>query len=155
MSMIWIYMLANLIVDILTLFDIMSGISVALLGLTLLSWGNSIGDALASISISKKGFGEMAITGCVAGPVFNLMFGMGLTTLRCNVQLKDGIQYGVNEEWDTQFKLTVFTLTSSIFTTCLLTWLVVTNDFKVAKWHAKALITSYLMIVAVLIYLSF
>jgi sodium/potassium/calcium exchanger 6 len=87
MSMIWIYMLANLIVDILTLLDIVSGISVALLGLTLLSWGNSVGDALASISISKKGFGEMAITGCVAGPVFNLMFGMGLTTIRCNMQL--------------------------------------------------------------------
>lgn len=80
-------MLANLIVDILTLLDIISGISVAFLGLTLLSWGNSVGDALASISISKKGFGEMAITGCVAGPVFNLMFGMGLTTIRCNMQL--------------------------------------------------------------------
>lgn len=78
-------MLANIIVDILTLFDIMSGISIALLGLTLLSWGNSVGDALATISISKKGFGEMAITGCVSGPVFNLMFGMGLTTIRCNL----------------------------------------------------------------------
>jgi sodium/potassium/calcium exchanger 6 len=89
--MIWIYMLANLIVDILTLFDIMTGISVALLGLTILSWGNSIGDAFATIAISKKGFGEMAITGCVAGPVFNLMFGMGLTTIRCNMQLKNGI----------------------------------------------------------------
>ena len=91
MSMIWIYMLANLIVDILTLFDIISGISVALPGLTLLSWGNSVGDAIASISISKKGYGEMAITGCVAGPVFNLMFGIGLTTIRCNMQLPNGI----------------------------------------------------------------
>ncbi len=91
MSMIWIYMLANIIVDILTLFDIITGISVALLGLTILSWGNSVGDAFASISISKKGYGEMAITGCIAGPVFNLMLGLGITTIRANFILKNGI----------------------------------------------------------------
>ena len=93
MSMIWIYMLANIIVDILTLFDIITGVSVALLGLTILSWGNSVGDAFASISISKKGFGEMAITGCIAGPVFNIMLGLGITTIRANLILKNGIQY--------------------------------------------------------------
>ena len=93
MSMIWIYMLANIIVDILTLFDIITGVSVALLGLTILSWGNSVGDAFASISISKKGFGEMAITGCIAGPVFNIMLGLGITTIRANLLLKNGIQY--------------------------------------------------------------
>jgi Ca2+/Na+ antiporter len=31
--------------------------------------------------MTKKGFGEMAITGCMAGPVFNVLMGLGLSTL--------------------------------------------------------------------------
>ena len=81
MSMVWIYFLANVIVDLLVLFGIMTDVSASMLGLTVLSWGNSVGDAIASISISKRGFGEMAMTGCVAGPVFNLLLGLGLTLL--------------------------------------------------------------------------
>lgn len=59
----------------------------------MLSWGNSIGDAFASIAISKKGFGEMAITGCIAGPVFNLLLGTGLTMISVNMVLTEGIKY--------------------------------------------------------------
>jgi sodium/potassium/calcium exchanger 6 len=53
MSMLWVYMLANLIVDIIELFDIISGVSAALIGLTILSWGNSVGDLFTSKAISK------------------------------------------------------------------------------------------------------
>jgi solute carrier family 24 (sodium/potassium/calcium exchanger), member 6 len=81
MGMVWIYFFANVIVDLLVLFGIMTDVSASMLGLTVLSWGNSVGDAIASISISKRGFGEMAMTGCVAGPVFNLLLGLGLTLL--------------------------------------------------------------------------
>jgi len=84
MSMMWLYMLANLIVDIVELFGIITGVSSILLGLTLLSWGNSVGDVFTSIAISKKGLGEMALTGCLAGPIFNIMLGAGVTTLKCN-----------------------------------------------------------------------
>lgn len=89
MGIMWIYMLANIIVDVLILFELISGVSAALLGLTVLSWGNSVGDAFASIAISRKGYGEMAFTGCIAGPVFNLLLGLGVTTLRCNMQLDE------------------------------------------------------------------
>ena len=101
MSMMWLYMLANLIVDIIELFDIITGISSILLGLTLLSWGNSVGDVFTSIAISKKVMGEMAITGCLAGPIFNIMLGAGVTTWKCNTVLTDGISYGNNDlEWN-------------------------------------------------------
>ena len=84
MSMMWLYMLANLIIDLVELFGIITGVSSILLGLTLLSWGNSVGDVFTSIAISKKGLGEMALTGCLAGPIFNIMLGAGITTLKCN-----------------------------------------------------------------------
>lgn len=86
-------MLSNIIVDVLVMYECISGISAELLGLTLLSWGNSVGDLFASVAISKKGFGEMALTGCIAGPVFNLLLGLGLTTIRCNMVLRNGINY--------------------------------------------------------------
>lgn len=46
-----------------------------MLGLTLLAWGNCLGDMNADQAMAKKGFGEMAITGTMAGPLFNVLFG--------------------------------------------------------------------------------
>lgn len=99
MSLIWVYVLANIIVDILTTYELFSGIDAALLGLTVLSWGNSVGDAFATIAISRRGFGEMAFTGCIAGPVFNVMFGLGLSTLIVNMKIDGGIPFAIND-WD-------------------------------------------------------
>lgn len=86
MSMCWIYLLCEVIVTLLELIGLITGLPSSFLGLTILSWGNSLGDYFASVSISKSGFGEMAITGCMAGPVFNLMLGLGLTTMVCNLR---------------------------------------------------------------------
>lgn len=56
--------------------------------MTVLSWGNSLGDVSADVALTKKGFGEMAITATMAGPLFNILVGQGLGTL---LQiLKDG-----------------------------------------------------------------
>jgi len=49
------------------------------LGLTLLAVGNCLGDMNANVAMTKKGFGEMAVTGCLAGPVFNILMGLGLS----------------------------------------------------------------------------
>ena len=144
-------MLANIIVDVLVMYECITGVSAALLGLTVLSWGNSVGDVFATIAITKNGFGEMAITGCVAGPVFNLLLGLGLTTFRCNMLLKDGINYRVD---DPQIKLTIFTLYATIATTIVLFWLAFTNSYKLTRWHGHVLMISYVGIMGVTIYMS-
>ena len=36
-----------------------------------------MGDMNANVAMTKKGFGEMALTGCMAGPVFNVFCGLG------------------------------------------------------------------------------
>jgi sodium/potassium/calcium exchanger 6 len=86
MSIIWIWMTANLLIDLFDLFGIVTKIPPTLLGLTILAWGNSVGDLTTDLSIAKKGFGEMAITGCYAGPLFNTLFGFGITTLKANFE---------------------------------------------------------------------
>ena len=87
--MIWIYALANLLVDSLSLLGLITKINPSLLALTILSWGNAVGDCAASMALSKKGYGQMAVTGCIAGPIFNLMFGLGLTTLMTQLNSVD------------------------------------------------------------------
>lgn len=151
MSIVWIYMIANIIVDLLVLFGMLTGINTAILGLTVLSWGNSVGDAFASISISKKGFGEMAITGCVAGPVFNLMLGLGLITVKANLLLEDGIEFSRHEP---EGMLTLIIILASIMILSTLSWLTVSNKFKMVDWHAKMLLMLYAFTIVLLISIS-
>lgn len=44
-----------------------------------LAWGNSIGDLVSNTSIARDGFPTMAFAGCFAGPMFNLLVGIGLS----------------------------------------------------------------------------
>lgn len=127
-SMLWIYVLCEVIVDLLELFGVVTGLPASFLGLTVLSWGNSLGDAIASVSISKRGFGEMAITGCVAGPIFNLMLGFGLTTLLCNLQSESGkiIFDTTTSEGVSSFAA----LMATMIVLVTLIWMTFANDFK-------------------------
>lgn len=144
-------MVANIIVDLLVLFGMLTGTNTAILALTVLSWGNSVGDAFASISISKKGFGEMAITGCVAGPVFNLMLGLGLITVKANLILEDGIEFSRH---DPEGLLTLLIILASILILSTLSWLTVSNKFKMVDWHAKMLLMLYAIVIVLMITFS-
>lgn len=53
----------------------------ALIGGTILSWGETVPELVATYSLAKLGHSTMAIAGCFAGPVFNLMMGLGLPVL--------------------------------------------------------------------------
>jgi len=143
MGMMWVYILCEIIVDLLELFGVITGLPSALLGLTVLSWGNSCGDYIASVSISRSGFGEMALTGCIAGPAFNLMFGLGVTTLICNLSSKkDGIAFDIhNSEGFSTFA----TLTATLISHIALSWIIFANDFQVKQKHAKVLIIIYVI----------
>lgn len=43
----------------------------------------------ADVAMTKKGFGEMAITGTMAGPVFNVYVGFGFSMFLKFVKMKD------------------------------------------------------------------
>ena len=81
MAILWIYIVANFVMDFLQFLQYVSGLDKILLSLSLLSLGNSLGDWFVDRAMAKKGFGVMAITGVFSGQYFNLMFGFALNCL--------------------------------------------------------------------------
>ncbi|XP_067651064.1 mitochondrial sodium/calcium exchanger protein-like isoform X2 [Haliotis asinina] len=77
-AVVWIYSVANEIVNILQTFGIVFNISNAILGLTFLAWGNSIGDLIADFAMARQGYPRMGISACFGGPLFNMLLGIGI-----------------------------------------------------------------------------
>lgn len=77
MSICWISFTSDVIIDLLAILSMVLQIPPAALGLSILAWGVCLGDLQVNTAMTKKGFGEMAITGCLAGPIFNLNIGLG------------------------------------------------------------------------------
>lgn len=86
MCVTWIYLLASELVVCLETMGEILGIPSAYLGLTVLAWGNSIGDFFSNTALARRGLGEMAIAGCYGGPVFNILVGLGLSICYACVQ---------------------------------------------------------------------
>ena len=81
MSIAWISFTSDCIIDLLRLFGFITSLPRPLLALTILAWGNCLGDMSADLAMTRKGFGEMAITGTMAGPIFNILMGQGLAMI--------------------------------------------------------------------------
>jgi sodium/potassium/calcium exchanger 6 len=47
----------------------------------MLALGNSMGDLYANMSIAKIGMGKTGLTACFAGPLFNLLVGLGFSLI--------------------------------------------------------------------------
>jgi len=62
---------------VLSLFGVILKIPGSILGITILAWGNSMGDLAANAAMARKGLANMAITACYAGPIFNMLIGLG------------------------------------------------------------------------------
>merc|ERR1740139_1442068 len=77
MAALWIDTIADQPVKLLTFLGVICGIPGNIMGLTVLAWGNSMGDLSANMTMAKKGLANMAITACFAGPVFNILVGLG------------------------------------------------------------------------------
>lgn len=78
MACLWINAFANELVGLLQLFGVLARVPNLLLGLTVLAWGNSVPDLFTDVSMARTGYANMAATACFAGPLCNLLCGLGL-----------------------------------------------------------------------------
>lgn len=78
----WMYLLVELLVDLLNTFGMVFDLESSYLGFTVLAIGNALPDALNTIALSKTGQGIMAISGAYNGQLFGLLVGFGIGTIK-------------------------------------------------------------------------
>lgn len=76
-SVFWISTVAGELLDCLAAVGAILELPPSILGLTVLAWGNSVGDLVADVAVAKAGQPAMAMAGCFAGPMFNMLVGLG------------------------------------------------------------------------------
>jgi len=78
MSVFWISTMAGELLNCLAAVGTIMDLPPAILGLTVLKWGNSVGHLVADVALPKAGQPAMAMAGCFAGPMFNMLVGLGM-----------------------------------------------------------------------------
>lgn len=77
MSVFWISTAAGELLNCLAALGALLDLPPSLLGLTVLAWGNSVGDLVADVAVARAGQPAMAMAGCFACPMFNMLVGLG------------------------------------------------------------------------------
>lgn len=139
-SVLYIYIFASELVAILQSLGIAMHIDSSLLGLTVLCWGNSIGDLVSNMIVSSQGYSEMGIIASYGGPCFNMLVGLGLGTLARSIR-------HLGEKQTVTMTDTMFF--STIFLICQLavTLVIVTVNGKLTRAYAFVLIAAYLVVI--------
>lgn len=73
MSIVWIYLIASQLVSILSALGEAWRIDKAILAVTILSWGNSLGDMISDVVVARQGYPSMAVGAIFGGPMLNLL----------------------------------------------------------------------------------
>jgi sodium/potassium/calcium exchanger 6 len=87
MSLLWIWYTCNILVSLLKDIADLIQIPNSFMGMTILTYGNSIPDLLLNMRLAKKGYGEMAVSSTIAGPLFSLLVGLGSSLIKTNLKI--------------------------------------------------------------------
>ncbi|CAN7997202.1 unnamed protein product [Ixodes hexagonus] len=148
LSVLWIYATARELLGLLKAVGILADISDAVLGLTVLAWGNSLGDLVTNVAVARQGYPTMAIAACFGGPLLNLLLGLGIPY---TLQLAAGAK-------PLPFQLTpVLTALYSGLAASLSLSLVssVASRFRSSKWHGGALLVLYATFLSIALFVEF
>ncbi|KAK4424676.1 Cation/calcium exchanger 5 [Sesamum alatum] len=143
MSVFWISTIAGELLNCLAALGVLLHLPSALLGLTVLAWGNSVGDLVADVAVAKAGQPAMAMAGCFAGPMFNMLFGLGTALV---IQTADVFPEAYQLHFHTSIVVAfVFLLLSLMGSLLVVTW----YRFRVPRFWGFCLVSLYIIFIAV------
>jgi Ca2+/Na+ antiporter len=144
-AIVWIYAIANEIVNLLQAFGIVVKLSDGILGITLLAWGNSIGDAVANMTMARQGFPRMAIGACYGGPLLNILIGVGVSSLYKSIKRRnDGFKFTL------YFTQVEFFAAAFLVVTLSVSMLVITfSRYRIFRPVAVCLVLFYIVFLVV------
>lgn len=64
--------MAEEVVSVLAAFGVITNLTHSMLGLSILAWGNSVGDLIANITLANQGYQQMAFAACFGGPMLSM-----------------------------------------------------------------------------------
>lgn len=82
----WLDLIADECVSVAQALGLILKLSPAILGLTILAWGDSVGDLVANTAVARTGKTQAAITACFAAPLLSTVFGSALALGMYTVQ---------------------------------------------------------------------
>lgn len=128
---------ASEVVSLLHMLGVVWSLSNTVLGLTLLAWGNSIGDCFSDITLARQGYPRMAIAACFGGIIFNMVFGVGLGCLVQMLKTHSDVQFEVEG-------LLMWVLAGSLGLSLVLSFITVPlNRFHMTRAYGVFLLVFY------------
>lgn len=149
LCMAWIFFAADNLVKILEVIGTTLKIPPSVLGITVLAWGNSVGDMISNIVVARAGYATMAIGASYASPLLNAMIGLGMSFTFNSIKefIKNpskGVWSGFCFQVDGDATLTV-TFSFLIITLALSLVCVPIMRFRIIKPFALILYTIYII----------
>ncbi|KAG0673075.1 hypothetical protein C6P41_003102, partial [Kluyveromyces marxianus] len=148
-SILCISLLANILIEIIELYQKLTGISKSLLGMTLFAWGNSISDLMSNLAMSQlyqklptpesqksaiaTRFLSISLSACIGGVLLNTTIGIGLSSLIAMIFRFGTSSVTVASKVNPQFILSI----SVIFATILGSIFVLTRYLDVIQQNTK------------------
>lgn len=148
MSVFWISTVAAELLNCLAAVGALLELPPALLGLTVLAWGNSVGDLVADVAVAKAGQPAMAMAGCFAGPMFNMLVGLGTGLL---IQTTHVYPQAYELKFHVSIVIAfVFLLLSLMGSMLVVTWC----RFRVPRLWGFCLVLLYIVFIAVSLFIA-
>ncbi|KAG9390651.1 Cation/calcium exchanger [Carpediemonas membranifera] len=114
MAVLWLQTIANELVALLKAFGTILMIPDSVLGLTVLAWGNSVGDLVSDLSVARNGSPEMAFGAIFGAPVMNLLIGIGISFISQTVLTGENLHIVIDLHGYIAMVFLLFTLWSHL-----------------------------------------
>lgn len=154
---VWVYSITKELLCALTAVARRTGIDDAVLGITILAWGNSCGDLISDVTLARNGHAESAAIAALSGPIQNVLLTLGVCFLMAvwrpgTISLFDGEHDGMG----VAFYVTGLWLLVNLVG--LLVIVPVFYKFRLPRTYGFALLASYaayLVVIVGLVYFRY